>query len=185
VAAELELARQAAIAGSTYAWVAFYDDSGNASSPQWRMVSARSLEGAAPTANTVDLTAATTPSATQLGRVQTLDGVKLQNSPPPNTSSFQDWPDTGLISSAASPENSSLSIKANIPDKGASDFKWAIEFNPLGEATVRKSAGAFPVDNVMLVVVPSAGKNPNASENKQAALIWINGLSGGVEIYQP
>ena len=177
VAAEMELAQQSAVAASTYAWVAF-----SAGTNQPLLVSARSLEGRSPTNPVVDLTA-TNAIAIQIGRVQSLEGIVFSETLP-NTSTYTNLP--AGQAAASTPMQSALGLKARVP--GTSEvrsFDWAVEFNPMGEATVRTASGAFPVENVKLVAIPSAGATPGASEQQQAALIWINGLTGGVEVLQP
>jgi len=179
IAAEMELAHQVAVAGSTYTWVAFTTNSGGPI-----MASARSLVGSSPTNLTIDL--ASTTDATQLGRIKTLEGVSLSQTLQ-NQSSYPNLP--GAFSGASTPDQSALSLRAKPPGTSTSQtFSWAVEFNPMGEATVRTAAGtggAKPVDGIKLVVLPTVGTAPTDAEKKQAALIWINGLTGGVEVFQP
>ncbi len=188
IAAEMELAQQAAVAGSTYTWVAFKDSS-NAS----LMVSVRSLEGKGPTTAadlTYDLTDTNTPRAQQLGRIQTLDGVKLSNDdlPSPASSSTNFTSLVGL-SDAIKPNSSAWKVKAKPSGvSGTETFDWAVEFNPMGEASVRTkegTSGAPTANHIKLVVIPSADGTPKVAENAQASLIWINGTSGGTEVIQP
>lgn len=180
VAAELELAQQSAVAGSTYTWVAFAN---NSNAPI--MVSARSLEGTRPSSLPIDL--GTSTNAQQLGRVQTFEGVVITNAAPAGVS-YTKKPDA--YPTTSTPANSIQILKAKPPGTASSkDFAMGtVEFNPMGEATLRvgtNAADAPPVNAIQLVVIPSAGETPSAKEEKQATLIWINGMTGGVEIYQP
>ena len=185
IAAEMELAQQAAVAGSTYTWVAFATGQTN------YMVSVRSLEGSSPTNAPliIDLTDTNSRRAQQLGRIQTLDGVKLSNDDNDLPSSSTNFPSPTQRSEAKNPDTSALSIIAKPPGvSGAETFALAVEFNPMGEATVRTgpgTSGAMTADHIKLVVIPSAGDTPSDTENAQASLIWINGMSGGTEVIQP
>jgi|GEM_PF-1007765 len=187
IAAEMELAQQAAVAGSTYTWVAFKDTSNMS-----LMVSARSLEGKGPSTPadlSYDLTDTNSPRAQQLGRIQTLDGVKLSNDDNDLPSSSTNFPLPTQRSEAKKPDASALSIKAKPPGVTSTEtFSWAIEFNPMGEATVRTgtgTSGAMTADHIKLVVIPSAADTPSDTEKAQASLVWINGMSGGTEVIQP
>lgn len=177
IAAEMELAQQAAVAGSTYTWVAFAN---NSNAPV--MVSARSLEGSSPTNLAINLVTPTT--AQQLGKIQTLDGIVLTNTLPNSSTNFP-----AELSSATDPNPSGgVAISANVPGGANSTFNWAVEFNPMGEARVRTATGAGgapAVEHIKLVVIPSANPAPSEAENKQASLVWINGMSGGTEVIQP
>jgi prepilin-type N-terminal cleavage/methylation domain-containing protein len=177
VAAEMELAQQSAVAGSTYAWVAFANNSNRP-----LVVSARSLDGTTPTNLSIDLGSAS--NAARLGRIQTLEGIVLRDT---MTSILTNLP--AGYSDAKTPGQSAFSLKAKPPGAAAAEnFSWAVEFNPMGEATIRTAigaGGAQPVSAIKLVVVPSANAAPSASEEAQASLIWVNGLSGGVQIFQP
>jgi len=179
IAAEMELAQQAAVAGSTYTWVAFGTGSNGPV-----MVSARSLEGTKPSSLPIDLT--TTSNAQQLGKVQALEGVVLRSSISGVTySNTPTWYPT-----SDTPGNSTLVIKAKIPGQSSSqDFSLGtVEFNPMGEATLRKgtnSSDASTINGIQLVVIPSASDSPSPTEEKQAALVLINGMSGGTEVIQP
>lgn len=181
IASEMELAQQAAVTGSTYAWVAFLVNSN-----QSKMISARSLDGRS--TNSVDLTlSGSGAKAIQLGRVQTLEGVVISQDNLPNASSYTKKPDG--YPSTNTPADSQVVVKANLPGGANATFSWAVEFNPMGEATVHKntatSAPPPPVNAIQMVVIPAANSTPTASENQQATLIWINGVSGGTEIFQP
>lgn len=177
IAAEMELAQQAAVAGSTYTWVAFANSS---NAPV--MVSVRSLEGTSPTNLAINLITPTT--AQQLGKVQTLDGVVLTDTLPNTSTNFP-----AEVSSATVPSPSGgVTISAKVPGGANTTFNWAVEFNPMGEARVRTTAGAggaAAADHIKLVVIPSAADTPSATENAQASLVWINGMSGGTEVIQP
>jgi len=180
IAAEMELAQQAAVAGSTYTWVAF---ASGTNGPV--MVSARSLEGTRPSSLPIDLS--TSGNAQQLGKVQTLEGVVLTNAVPAGVtySGTPSW-----YSTTNTPDKSTSVLKAKIPGQSSSqEFAFGtVEFNPMGEATLRKgtnSSDAPTIDGIQMVVIPSAGTSPTDTEKKQAALVLINGVSGGTEVIQP
>jgi len=186
ISAEMELAQQAAVAGSTYTWVAF---ASGTNGPV--MVSARSLAGTAPGVLSIDLAATTV--AQQLGKVQTLEGVVLTNTVPSEVT--YTTPPAGYPSTNT-PMNSDVAklLKARIPGGGGSSVVFdlgTVEFNPMGEATLRKISGTNSTDapalssGIQIVVIPSAGTSPSDEEKKQASLIWINPVSGGAEIIQP
>ena len=180
IAAEMELAQQAAVAGSTYTWVAFATGTNGPI-----MVSARSLEGTKPSVLPIDLT--TTSNAQQLGKVQTLEGVVLRNVAPSGVT-YSNTP--AWYSTTNTPDASTLVLKAKIPGQSSStNFSLGtVEFNPMGEATLRKgtnSSDASTIDGIQLVVIPSANDSPSPTEEKQAALVLINGMSGGTEVIQP
>ncbi len=186
VVAEMEMAQQSAIAGSTYAWVGLALTN---SSKAW-LVSARSLTGRAPTNKEIDLiTVTTNPEASLLGRVQTLENVVFTNTLA-DKSDYTSLPQDRFddAKTTADMQEAKFKLKVKVPGEiSPPDFVYVVEFNPLGEATVRKAAGssgAPPVEGIQLVVVPSAGPAPSATESKQAGVILINGLSGKTEIYQ-
>lgn len=176
IAAEMELAQQAAVAGSTYTWVAFANQS---NAPV--MVSARSLEGANPTNLSIDLVTPTT--AQQLGKAQTLEGVVLANTLPNSSTNFPAEESTATVPNPSG----GVTITAKAGGTNTT-FNWAVEFNPMGEARVRTATGAggsTAADHIKLVVIPSADGTPKETENATASLIWINGTSGGTEVIQP
>lgn len=183
VVAEMEMAQQSAIAGSTYAWVGL---ALNSNKPL--LVSARSLTGSGPTNATVDLTVTTNAGASLLGRVQALENVVFTNTLA-DKSDYTSLPQDRFDNAKTTADmDDFLKLKARVPGGSASqEFNYVVEFNPLGEATVRTavgSSGAPPVSGIQFVVVPSAGPAPSATESKQAGVILINGLSGKTEIYQ-
>lgn len=183
IAAEMELAQQAAVAGSTYTWVAFTDNSN-----QPLMISARSLDGCSPTNLPINLSSSS--NAQQLGRIQTLENVVFSNALPDGANYYTNHNiSDDDFSKAGTVDKSAKILQAKPPgSSSAKDFVWAVEFNPMGEATIRTntgSSGATATNAIKLVVIPSANTAPTTSENKQATLIWINGMSGNTQIYQP
>lgn len=177
VSSELEMAQQAAIAGSTYAWVGF---AANDNKPM--LVSARSLEGSGPSAAQIDLTdTSANAKATQIGRVQVLENVVLTNSLA-DSGSYTGLPEA--FSTAKTVDASTIQLKARTSGSSGQIFNWVVEFNPMGEATVRTASGATPVEGIKLVIVPSANSSPSAPELRQAGAVWIDGISGKPTIYQ-
>jgi prepilin-type N-terminal cleavage/methylation domain-containing protein len=180
IIAELEMAQQVAVAGSTYTWVAFAVE---ANEPV-RLISARSLTGASPVSASIDLTSNNSQrEATQLAAIQTLEGVTISDTLP-NEASFRALPNE--FSTAITPKSSVVSLLARVPGQtGSKTFAWVIEFNPMGEATVRQAGGASPVDAVKVIVVPSASGAPTQRDQEQAAFVWITGQSGASRVWQP
>ena len=66
------------------------------------------------------------------------------------------------------------------------NFNWVVEFNPMGEASIRSATGtSVPMEAIQLVLIPCAGSLPTTAEQKQTGFLWISGHSGKVDIYQP
>ena len=181
-------AQQQAITRDTYTWVAF----DNLSSGSLAIATLISQTGVPPTSSGLDTTAANA-TVRLLAPPVVISGVNVQASAP-NAGSFTHLPVTQTAPS--SPQSSNIPVTVQlIGVPGSSTLNWVVQFNPRGEATVVPKSGSgaglgeatppSPVEAINVAVVPGAAGTSSAAQNAQSSILWINGLSGKTDLYQP
>lgn len=190
ISAALEGARQSAIANGTYTWVAMSSERDPQSNQNVVTVATfASKDG------TRGPSVASSSNLKLLSKVEKFESVVLDDNPP--SSSRLTLPD--LISSPASPSQSGFSpVKSDSTDLAADyrklTYNWVVMFTPRGEAVVdaNPSSGQNGADGdtidlveaIEFAVIPSRGESPSNTEEKSAAAIRVNGLTGQVDVYQ-
>ncbi len=175
ISSAMELARQTAIAGSTYTWVALAQGKNKIGGNSVTAVIFASKDGSLDDRTKIRL----------VDRVQVYDNVMISNTDPePNVANQIPTPGISFDSVSFQPKLDELPTAM----RGQS-FDHMIMFTPTGEAVLdnlETSLAAIPLRQALqLTVTPAKGATPNAIERKSASVVWINGITGAVEVFQP
>jgi len=183
ISAGFELARQAAVAQSTYTWVCLAEDEVEGKGNVITMAILASKNG--------DLSSSKKGDVKLINRIEEFPGVKL------HSGSLNKFGDQIPASSLANVEElveplSDISFSDQLP-KWAQERNFgdgvAIMFSPQGEAMIyRGEESVADIDiyeGLYLMVVPAKGTNPSEIEEKSASVVYVNGLTGLPRVYQP
>ena len=184
----MQQAQQQAITRDTYTWVAF----DNLPTGSLVIATLISETGVPPTSTGLDTTAGN-PTVRLLSLPAVFNGVNVQAAAP-NAASFTHLPVTQTT--PASPQTSNIPVTVQLNGiAGSTTLNWVVQFNPRGEATVvpkGKSGTSFgeatppsPVEAINVAVVPGVSGSSSPAQEAQGSLLWINGLSGKTDLYQP
>ena len=172
VAGLMEMARQHATAQNTYVWVAFNDEAAlQGADDQVRVAVLVSKSGADLATWGADDTTSGSAQTQLIVKPRTFSQVKLSDATV-FKSQITELPATSASSLGAA----SFTIK--VPGRQNEVFTKAIQFTPSGEA--RNGAGMTGV--VDLGLQPTHG---HVANEKNVAVVRVNGLTGQTRIYRP
>ena len=185
ISAGFELARQAAVAQSTYTWVCLAEDEVEGKGNVITMAILASNSG--------DLTSAKDGEIRLINRIEEFPGVKFVEN-----DSLGDFPDDQLPTESKDNAERLKDPITGIPINNQLP-KWAAErsfgsgiaimFSPHGEAMIyngEDSSADIPIyEGLFLKVVPSKGSNPSSIEEKSTSVVFVNGLTGLPRVLQP
>lgn len=186
IAAALEGARQSAVASGTYTWVAMRSEPDK----NQNVITVATFASKDGTRGPSVLDEA---NVKLLSKVERYESVKLEDAVPSGTR--LDLPNVN--GSPKSPSESVFSPNSNDlpPDYKNTSFDWVVVFTPRGEAAVdanppsgQDGSDADSLDlaeAIEFAVIPSRGTSPSPTEEKSAAAIRVNGLTGQVDVFQP
>lgn len=187
ISSALENARQSAVANGTYTWVAM----SNERDPESRqnVVTVATL---ASKDGTRGSSVADPSNVRLLSKIEKFESVVLDDDPP--SSSRLRLPNVNSVPASPSESQFQPDSKDLSNDYSKLQFNWVVMFTPRGEAVVdanpasgQSDADGDSIDLVEAIdfaVIPSRGENPSPIEEKSAAAIRINGLTGQVDVYQ-
>jgi prepilin-type N-terminal cleavage/methylation domain-containing protein len=188
LAGALEIARQYAVAQNTYTWVAFSETTDASGQKLLVVAIVGSQDGTDPAAGSnswsqYNYGPVPGPGLALVNKVITFPQVELQDAASFSSSQIPGLPDVQPPVSSGSNSvatSSSGFFTINLPGVGTQTFTQAIEFLPDGEA--RNGVGAIDVVDIDMQPVEGGGAVPN---NKNVAVLRVNGLTGEAAIYRP
>ncbi len=172
----LEQARQYAVANNTYTWVAFYQDTSDATGSKIYTAVLASTDGTDPTNGFTVTGIVSAGNYVQVSKIASFPQIALESA------GINSW--IGL--STLTPTPSSLasnvvSFNLNVPAKGTVEtFNQVVQFSPAGEARI--SSGLVSV--IELDLNPVKGPS-NSLDRHNIAVIRLSGMTGQVTLYRP
>lgn len=187
ISAALEGARQSAVANGTYTWVMMSSERDPESNQNIVTVATLASKD-----GTRGLSVASPSNVKLLSKVEKFESVILDDNPP--SASRLTLPNVNGM--PASPSESQGPLESNdlSADHTKLTFNWIVMFTPRGEAVIdanpasgQDGADGDSIDLVEAIdfaVISSRGERPSSAEEKAAAAIRVNGLTGQVDVYQ-
>lgn len=185
ISSAMELARQTAVASGTYTWVALGENKDSMGNNQIVVLVFASKDG------NLDSDSGGRKNFKLLDRIQFYQNVQISEDNPPDNVA-QQLPDQFSVSGSLKDSEFKPAVEDVAPGNATQGLvlDWAIMFTPSGEAAIDsprfKSATQIPMQRSMsLGVLPAKNATPTNTERKRFAVLWVDGLTGAVTVFQP